>query len=97
MNPIIQSVTNEIIERSHVTRSAYLKHIDTYAKKSPQRVGMGCANLAHGFAANTPEEKADLTAEKKANIAIITAYNDMLSAHQPYKDTPDLIKAAKLL
>lgn len=65
MNPIIQSVTNEIIERSHVTRSAYLKHIDTYAKKLPQRVGMGCANLAHGFAANTPEEKADLTAEKK--------------------------------
>ncbi len=94
MNPIIQSVTNEIIERSHVTRSAYLKHVDTYAKKKPQRSGKGCANLAHSFAANTAEEKADLTAEKKANIAIITAYNDMLSAHQPYKDTPDLIKAA---
>ncbi len=94
MNPVIQSVTNEIIERSHVTRSAYLKYIETYAKKSPQRVGMGCANLAHGFAACNPEEKSDLTANIKPNIAIITSYNDMLSAHQPYKDTPDLIKAA---
>ncbi|MEN9757935.1 MAG: hypothetical protein RL755_2122 [Pseudomonadota bacterium] len=46
MNPIIQSVTNEIIERSYVTRSAYLKHVDTYSKKKPQRVGMGCANLS---------------------------------------------------
>ena len=92
MNPIIQSVTNEIIERSHETRSAYLKHVDTYSKKKPQRAGMGCANLAHGFAACSDDEKANLTAESKANIAIVTSYNDMLSAHQPYKDTPDLIK-----
>lgn len=92
MNPIIQSVTNEIIERSYKTRSAYLKHVDTYSKKKPQRVGMGCANLAHGFAACSEEEKADLTAESKPNIAIVTSYNDMLSAHQPYKDYPDLIK-----
>ncbi len=94
MNPIIQSVTSEIIERSHVTRSAYLKHVDTYSKKKPQRVGMGCANLAHGFAACDSEEKGDLTGEIKPNIAIITSYNDMLSAHQPYKHYPDLIKTA---
>lgn len=93
MNPIIQSVTNEIIERSYKTRSAYLKHVDSCAKKVPQRVGMGCANLAHGFAACDEQEKLDLTAEQKPNIAIITSYNDMLSAHQPYKDYPDLIKA----
>jgi phosphogluconate dehydratase len=55
---------------------------------------MGCGNLAHGFAACSASEKADLTGDQKANIAIITSYNDMLSAHQPYKDCPDLIKAA---
>jgi phosphogluconate dehydratase len=94
MHPTIEKVTNEIIERSHPTRSAYLKYIDVIAKKEPIRSGMGCANLAHGFAACSAKEKADLTADKKANIAIITSYNDMLSAHQPYKDAPDLIKAA---
>ncbi len=94
MNPVIQQVTNEIIERSHASRSAYLKHIDSYVKKTPNRVGMGCANLAHGFAACSLTEKADLTGEQKPNIAIVTAYNDMLSAHEPYKNAPDLIKEA---
>jgi phosphogluconate dehydratase len=94
MHPTIEKVTNDIIERSHPTRSAYLKYIDSKAKKEPTRAGMGCGNLAHGFAACSLTEKADLTANQKANIAIITSYNDMLSAHQPYKDSPDLIKAA---
>ncbi len=94
MHPTIEKVTNEIIERSHPTRSAYLKYIDGIAKKDPIRSGMGCGNLAHGFAACSATEKADLTGNQKANIAIITSYNDMLSAHQPYKDAPDLIKAA---
>ncbi len=94
MHPTIEKVTNDIIERSHPTRSAYLKYIDSKAKKEPIRTGMGCGNLAHGFAACSLTEKADLTANQKANIAIITSYNDMLSAHQPYKDSPDLIKAA---
>ena len=94
MHPTIEKVTNDIIERSHSTRSAYLKYIDSKAKKEPTRAGMGCGNLAHGFAACSLTEKADLTANQKANIAIITSYNDMLSAHQPYKDSPDLIKAA---
>jgi phosphogluconate dehydratase len=94
MHPVIEKVTNEIIERSHPTRSAYLKYIDSKAKKEPTRATMGCGNLAHGFAACSSTEKADLTANRKANIAIITSYNDMLSAHQPYKDAPDLIKAA---
>lgn len=94
MHPIIEKVTEEIIERSHPTRSAYLKYIDGMAKKGPIRSGMGCGNLAHGFAACSAAEKADLTGDQKANIAIITAYNDMLSAHQPYKNAPDLIKEA---
>ncbi len=94
MHPIIEKVTQDIIERSHPTRSAYLKYIDGIAKNGPIRSGMGCGNLAHGFAACSASEKADLTGDQKANIAIITSYNDMLSAHQPYKDAPDLIKAA---
>lgn len=94
MHPIIEKVTNEIIERSYPTRSAYIKYVDKQAKKQPTRAKMGCANLAHGFAACSVAEKSDLTAMQKPNIAIITSYNDMLSAHEPYKDAPDLIKAA---
>jgi phosphogluconate dehydratase len=94
MHPVIEKVTQEVIERSDKTRSAYLKYIDDIAKDGPIRSGMGCGNLAHGFAACSPGEKADLRGSQKANIAIITSYNDMLSAHQPYKDAPDLIKAA---
>ncbi|MCX7086504.1 MAG: phosphogluconate dehydratase [Methylococcales bacterium] len=94
MHPVIEKVTQDVIERSHTTRSAYLKYIDAIAKEGPIRSGMGCGNLAHGFAACSPGEKIDLTGNQKANIAIITSYNDMLSAHQPYKDAPDLIKAA---
>ena len=94
MHPVIEKVTQEVIERSHKTRSAYLKHVDGIAQKGPIRSGMGCGNLAHGFAACSASEKADLKGDQKANIAIITSYNDMLSAHQPYKDAPDLIKAA---
>ena len=91
MHPIIEKVTQDIIERSHPTRSAYLNYIDHIAKKGPIRSGMPCGNLAHGFAACSASEKADLTGEQKPNIAIITSYNDMLSAHQPYKHFPDLI------
>jgi len=94
MHPIIEKVTQDIIERSRPTRSAYLKYIDGIVKNGPIRSGIGCGNLAHGFAACSAAEKADLTGEQKANIAIITAYNDMLSAHEPYKNAPDLIKAA---
>ncbi|MCF6250687.1 MAG: phosphogluconate dehydratase [Methylococcaceae bacterium] len=94
MHPIIEKVTQDVVERSHESRSAYLKYIDDLAKEGPNRSKLACGNLAHGFAACSASEKADLTGEKKANIAIVSSYNDMLSAHQPYKDAPDLIKAA---
>ena len=94
MHPIIEKVTQDVIERSHDSRTAYLNYIDGLAKDGPNRSKLACGNLAHGFAACSAEEKADLTGETKANIAIISSYNDMLSAHQPYKDAPDLIKAA---
>ena len=94
MHPVIEKVTQDVIERSHESRSAYLKYIDGLAKEGPNRSKLACGNLAHGFAACSAAEKIDLTGEIKANIAIISSYNDMLSAHQPYKDAPDLIKAA---
>lgn len=94
MHPVIEKVTQDVIDRSHKSRTAYLKYIDGLAKEGPNRSKLACGNLAHGFAACSAAEKADLTGEQKANIAIISSYNDMLSAHQPYKDAPDLIKAA---
>ena len=94
MHPIIEKVTQDVIDRSHESRSAYLKYIDGLAKEGPNRSKLACGNLAHGFAACSSDEKIDLTGNQKANIAIISSYNDMLSAHQPYKDAPDQIKAA---
>ncbi len=94
MHPTIEKITQNVVERSHESRTAYLNYIDKQAKKEPNRSKMGCGNLAHGVAACGASEKADLTANVKANIAIISSYNDMLSAHQPYKDAPDLIKTA---
>lgn len=94
MHPILNSVTEEIIERSRESRALYLARIDSAVKKGPHRSALGCGNLAHGFAACAASEKADLAGDQKANVAIVSAYNDMLSAHEPYKDFPNLIKAA---
>ena len=94
MHPVLEKVTNEIIERSRKSRAAYLARIDAAVKKGPHRSELACGNLAHGFAACAANEKADLTGNQKANIAIISSYNDMLSAHEPFKDAPALIKAA---
>lgn len=94
VHPVIDALTNEIAERSQKSRSAYLARIDEAAGKGPHRLTLGCGNLAHGFAACASTEKADLTGAVKANIGIISSYNDMLSAHQPYQDFPALIKEA---
>lgn len=94
MHPVLEKATDDIIERSHGTRAAYLARIDAAAKKEPHRAELACGNLAHAFAACGAGEKSDLTGQQKANIAIISSYNDMLSAHEPYKDAPALIKAA---
>lgn len=94
MHSVVEEVTQKIIERSHVVRTLYLKHIDKAAEQGPHRSTLACGNLAHGFAACSTGDKADLASDKKANIAIISSYNDMLSAHEPYKDSPELIKAA---
>ncbi|MBF7072597.1 phosphogluconate dehydratase [Glaciecola sp. MH2013] len=94
MNPIIQEVTQRIIERSAKTRAAYLAKIEKARKQGPLRGELSCGNLAHGFAACGKEDKADLRSMTKANIAIVSSYNDMLSAHQPYESYPQQIKDA---
>jgi phosphogluconate dehydratase len=85
-------VTERIIERSRPTRSAYLQRVDAIAKrpKGPDR--LGCANVAHAFAAMPVNDKLKIYAEKPAHIGIVTAYNEMLSAHQPYVTYPDIIR-----
>ena len=93
-HPVVERVTARIIERSAETRAAYLDKIRGAALRGPARGSLGCANIAHGFAACGPLEKLALRAAVKPNIAIVSSYNDMLSAHQPFKTYPDLLKAA---
>lgn len=94
MNNLIQEVTERIIERSKDTRQAYLKKIESARLEGPHRGVLSCGNLAHGFAACNTQDKADLRSMTKANIAIISSYNDMLSAHQPYLEYPEILKKA---
>lgn len=94
MHPVIESVTQQIIERSSETRTAYLDRIDAAIANGPQRTQLPCANLAHGFAICSAVEKDELSHAQKANVGIISSYNDMLSAHEPYQHYPELIKQA---
>jgi phosphogluconate dehydratase len=94
LQPEIQRVTNNIIQRSLATRADYLERMAQARQQGPHRNVLSCGNLAHGFAACNPQDKADLRSLTKANIAIVSAYNDMLSAHQPYETYPQLIKTA---
>ena len=90
----VGEVTARIVERSHDKRQRYLGRIEAAAAKGPRRQALGCANQAHGFAACHPGDKAMLRSGEGANLAIVTAYNDMLSAHQPYQTYPELIREA---
>jgi phosphogluconate dehydratase len=94
MHPVIEKVTRDVVKRSRESRAIYLARVDSAVEQGPRRLTLGCGNLAHGFAACSANEKADLAGPQKANIAIISSYNDMLSAHEPYKDAPALIKEA---
>ncbi|MFT6656884.1 phosphogluconate dehydratase [Maritalea sp.] len=94
VNNQIKDVTDRIIERSQKTRRIYLDRMDAQVKRGVHRSALSCGNLAHGFAACAPGDKEKLSDGITPNIGIITAYNDMLSAHQPYYDYPDTIKAA---
>jgi phosphogluconate dehydratase len=90
----IGEVTERLVKRSRSHRGAYLERIDKAASSGPARKSLGCANFAHGFAACGPGDKEALKSGDAPNLAIITAYNDMLSAHQPYETYPEVIKRA---
>lgn len=90
----IAGITEKIIERSRPSRRRYLDRIDKAREAAPRRARLGCANQAHGFAACGPGDKALLREGTTANLAIVTAYNDMLSAHQPFDRFPEIIKEA---
>ncbi|MBB1378348.1 phosphogluconate dehydratase [Pseudoalteromonas sp. SR43-2] len=92
LHPRIQEVTQRVIERSKNTRQDYLERISHAKKQTRVRAGLGCGNIAHVMAACSSDDKARLKADEQPNLAIINSYNDMLSAHVPYKDYPDLIK-----
>ncbi|MGI9249650.1 MAG: phosphogluconate dehydratase [Pseudohongiellaceae bacterium] len=94
LNPVVKEVTEKIRRRSRAGRAAYLARIDKQAEAGPARSALSCGNLAHGMAACSQDDKGRLADETVPNIAIVTAYNDMLSAHQPYADYPLQIKAA---
>ena len=92
IHPVIAQLTERIRERSKETRQAYLAQIDTAYLGGVHRSTLNCGNLAHGFAACNQHDKAALAADIVPNLGIITAYNDMLSAHQVYEDYPKAIK-----
>ncbi|MDE2050302.1 MAG: phosphogluconate dehydratase [Gammaproteobacteria bacterium] len=94
LHPRIREVTERIRERSREPRAAYLEHMSAQADGHPMRKRLSCANLAHGFAASAAPDKQSLKELRWPNLAIVTAYNDMLSAHQPYERFPGLIRAA---
>ena len=90
----IAAITNRIVERSKPTRERYLERLRAAASKGVNRSVLGCANLAHGFAVCSPAEKDALAGDRVPNLGIITAYNDMLSAHQPFETYPAIIREA---
>lgn len=106
LHPVVQAVTDRIRTRSAVTRSDYLARVDAAASRPPGNQRLGCANVAHAFAAMPDAEKRlasglggiPVVTHRPPHIGIITAYNDMLSAHAPYQSYPNIIKdeAARL-
>ena len=94
MQPVIERVTARIQERSQKSRTRYERLMKTAGQEGPHRSTLSCGNLAHGFAACSKNDKNNLKMMNQANVAIISSYNEMLSAHQPYVEYPDLIKSA---
>jgi phosphogluconate dehydratase len=93
MHPRVVEVTERLVARSAAPRAAYLEHIARAARQGPHRSVLSCSNLAHGYAACGEHDKEALKGTAP-NIAIVSSYNDMLSAHQPFERFPALIKEA---
>jgi phosphogluconate dehydratase len=94
LNKKLAETTARIVERSRDGRAAYLEHIEAARRTGPGRAKLSCANWAHAFAAAPAADKLKVMSPDAPNIGIVTAYNDMLSAHQPFEHYPELIRAA---
>jgi phosphogluconate dehydratase len=94
VHPVVERVTRRIAARSADSRAAYLDRIAAAADRGPARGRLACANFAHGLAAMNPPDKEALRGLVKPNVAIVSAYNDMLSAHRPFETYPAILKAA---
>ncbi len=94
MNPVIESVTRRIVERSKPGREQYLDTIRSAKQNQPHRTRLSCTNFAHAVAAASDLDKITLHQERPANIGIVSSYNDMLSAHQPFDRFPEIIRKA---
>ena len=94
LHPAISAVTARIIQRSQPYRLAYLAHLEAARRQGVHRGALACTNLAHGFAAFPANDKLALRQQKDPCVAIVSSYNDMLSAHQPFERFPQIIKNA---
>nr|WP_041675095.1 phosphogluconate dehydratase [Ramlibacter tataouinensis] len=92
LHSVVAAVTDRIRERSQAARGDYLRRIDAYASRDRGSDRLGCANVAHAFAALPGNDKFKVVVERAPNIAIVTSYNDMLSAHAPFAGFPDILK-----
>ncbi|PZQ59070.1 MAG: phosphogluconate dehydratase [Phenylobacterium zucineum] len=94
MHPVTAEVTQRIVERSRESRADYLERMEAARQSGPGRGKLSCANWAHAFAAQPDGDKVRMRDPAAPNVAIVSAYNDMLSAHQPYERFPDIIRKA---
>lgn len=92
LHPVLQEVTDRIRRKSAATRSDYLAQVDAMAARPPQMRSMGCANVAHAVAGLPGKDKIRIVEAKGPNVGIVTAYNDVLSAHAPFAHYPDMLK-----
>ena len=93
INEVISEVTNRIVQRSRDSRSQYLDNMQDQLNSGPRRAHLTCGNQAHAYA-STSKDKTSLSRTSNGNIGIVTAYNDMLSAHQPFESYPEIIRKA---
>ncbi|MBQ0961348.1 phosphogluconate dehydratase [Ideonella sp. 4Y11] len=96
LHPVVQAVTERIRQRSQDSRRSYLEGLEQLRQRTRGADRMGCANVAHAFAAMPGDQRLRVVAERAPHLGIVTAYNDMLSAHQPYEGYPALIRETAL-
>ena len=94
LHPTVAAVTARIVEKSRETRADYIRRMDAARNSGAGRAKLSCANWAHAFAGQTIADKLTSMDGSKPNLGIVTAYNDMLSAHQPFERFPDVVRAA---